>query len=260
MSNENARKASLTVISHTLRLLYGAIIAIAFISFSLAEQLYAADQYVTIVMSPEVKQKLQKVTPAERNKIEQAIRTGNRYVQLRFNGQGYIASDDPDGDKEWQKTLAPLMAMSQEKWANYVYNNWIIEHNSDDFSRSYGLVVCMNVLLNEISIVEKSTTLKYRAKLTGAFPKFSQKNIRNVDFSYSGKQYDIQLLLNNKGKITNEHAENKYLASSYYIKRKSLHRQYKNYIINKQNSINKNNDKYIKIIDQLDESIHICSY
>ncbi|MCE1227428.1 MAG: hypothetical protein LWW87_13260 [Geobacteraceae bacterium] len=222
MSDENSRKTSLTPwaalkpgsVSGFSRMIV--VFMMAMLLFFSVEQSQAAEKYVTIVNSPEVKQKLQQASPAERKRMEKAIKNGNRFIQLRFNDEDTDFYTDPDGDEIWKKKMAPIMSMSLEKWQDYRNARWKIVVDDSKTSGGYLLIACPIVILSQLNINNDITTLIYRATLIGRFPYLGGRHYEKIDISKSGKHYELQINLNSKHKLLNEYSTEKQIATSNY--------------------------------------------
>jgi hypothetical protein len=230
-------------------------------------QSQATDQYVTIVISPVVKQKLQQTPPSERKKIEKAIKSGNKLMQLRFNEEDLGFVEDPDGEARWNKKMAPIVMMGMEDWEDYRNNRWEYVIGSDRNHSGVVLVNCMQIKLAEITSINNGTDIKYTTTLLGKFPYISTtkgKQPDTVDLSVAGKSYEILLHADKLGRINSEYSTEKYSSQSYD--------SYKNYLVREKTRLNKilkiNNavelNNIIKVIDHISsalaKSVAVCKH
>jgi hypothetical protein len=270
--DENSRKASLTPRVFPVRLLRSPI-KWFLIGFVLAIQVaaingqgHAEDQYVTIVMSPVVKQKLQQASSAEQKKIEKAIKYGNKLIQYRFNSEDMNFVEDPGGEVLWEKKMAPIVSMGMEEWEDYRNKRWQSQIETGRHHGGLILVNCMSINLIDINTTYNGIDITYRATLLGKFPYFSTskgKSLDKVDLSVAGKPYDLILHANKVGLITSEYSTEKYTSSSYFDYRQYLTKENDQLVKALKNSfsaITNNKITSIKsILRDLDKSLAICT-
>lgn len=187
----------------------------AMLLFLSVEQSQATEKYVTIVNSPEVKQKLQQASPVERKRMEKAIKNGNRFIQLRFNDEDTYFYDDPDGDEVWKKKMAPIMSMSLEKWQNYRNARWEKVTNATRTRSGYELVSCPEVELKQLHVSSYRVALVYSAVIIGKFSTFGGVTHGEIDTTRLGSVYELEISVGINSKITSEHSLETQLATSY---------------------------------------------
>lgn len=171
--------------------------------------------YVTVITSLEVQEQLKKLDSQIQTQLEEAIKVGNKFIQLRFNDDDRYFADDPNGEEEWNKNLAPLVAMSGEDWQEYREDRWkIVDGNR--MKGAHYLVTCPKVELVEVNKTTTGSTLVYSANIIGAFPDLAARKKLQVDRTRAEKPYILQINIGDNKRVLSECSVENILAISYF--------------------------------------------
>jgi len=127
------------------------------------------EEKITVTVSPEVREQLQKLNPGERKKMEAAIRIGNRYAPHHFDGTAYARNDDQQ-EKLWQKNIRPLVALLPNRNENDWYDPGeagLAQKLEINGMRVGTYVVCPEPELVSARVASDHFDLMYRTKIIG---------------------------------------------------------------------------------------------
>lgn len=172
-----------------------------------------------VIRAPQLEQQVSAVPPAERKRIEDAIRVGNRFVNARFSFADF--PDHPDSWEDWERDVGPLMAMGVEAWEKvWEKEGWDIGINYRQFVNGR-LLACPSVQLEEVVRSGQATRLRYRATLIGisieAGDSVTAPQGLSMDISRQRQSYVIDVELNQKDRITAVRTPEKTVAAGYQI-------------------------------------------
>jgi len=157
----------------------------------------AGEVPVHIALAPDVQQEMRGLTPQERTQIKQAIKAGNQFAQLFFDGtaQGF----DPEDTEAWSH-IAPLVAVGDEEWSNRSRLK-AKEFKLGESQLDGNLVVCPRVVLFSIQRQPEHLLLSYRATVMGTLS-LSPKDINEFYYEGQGTSYVVGFELDAHDRIT----------------------------------------------------------
>lgn len=169
---------------------------------------------ITITQSIETKKRLFsfKDNPSELQKIRDAFKTTDTFLQRHINGDLY-QFQDPTG---WEKYNGRIIAMS--------FSEWQVFAQAEESKSSAAWDLCPFAKRAAVDSTEQGVTVRYELTLVGRFTAPSHVKTRQYDARANGKPFVLMVTVGATNKVTSVSQEPAGWFSHPVMKRRDQHR------------------------------------